>query len=133
MSVVRIKLRIGISMVSSVTSGPPLDRSLNGRNSSEGETVLKRKARVVRSMRPVAMVASGDTESREEVVDEAPDSGLVVPGDVVESVDGQGRRDGECEERDPLDVLQESTPCDGRKNLLHKEKDIVLVKEERRV
>ena len=50
-------------VVSTVASGPPSDGSLNGSGSSEGEEILQRETSAVRSVRPQAMVASGDTES----------------------------------------------------------------------
>jgi len=58
---VRIKLGVGVPMMSTVTSRPPLDGPLDRSSTAERQRVLQRFRRVVRSMRPETMVTRGDT------------------------------------------------------------------------
>jgi hypothetical protein len=66
---VRVELGVGVSMVGSVTSGPPLDGSLDGTCTRDGETILERGGSVVRSVSPQSVVTGGDTETSDVVVD----------------------------------------------------------------
>lgn len=117
-SVVRIELSVGVSVVSSVSSRPPFDRSFNGSGSSSGEEVLKGRVGVVGSVSPQSMVTSSDSETGDEVVNHTPDGslGLEGGGEDTEESDGGGNR--EDEERNPLNVLKQSRESDGRKDLL---------------
>lgn len=40
MSIIRIKVGIGVTMVSAMATGPPFDGAFNGTSTSEGEEVL---------------------------------------------------------------------------------------------
>jgi hypothetical protein len=141
-------------MVSSVSSRPPLDGSLNGSGSGGGEEVLESRRSVVGSMGPKTMVAcqgpsetgkddvrndfvgeaqirrwrkrwgrlvgghtSSDAETGDEVVDDGPDGSLELPLGGEETNDGERRGDGEDDERNPLDVVQESRPSHRGKHL----------------
>jgi len=47
MSTIGVKVGVRVTMMSAVTSGPPLDRTLNSSGTSQGETILERFRRVV--------------------------------------------------------------------------------------
>lgn len=64
------------------------------------------------------MVTSSDTESGDVVVDDTPDQGVSVVRSGEHSVDGKGGSDGDGQERDPLDVVNQVSPSDGRQVLL---------------
>ena len=123
---VRVELGVGVSVVRSVTAGPPLDRSLDGSGTSEGKSVLKRDRGVVRPVRPQSVIAGGNAEARDEVVnhpevsaeslsrawlqDSRPDRGLGVPVGRENTVDRNRRRNRDGQERDPLDVPDKRLP-----------------------
>jgi len=50
-----VKVGVGVTVVSSVTTGPPFDGSLDGSGSRTGETVLQRKGSGVRSVSPKSL------------------------------------------------------------------------------
>ena len=56
--------------MSPVTSGPPLDGSLDGTCTGHGESELERGRGVVRSVGPESVVTGSDTESSDVVVDD---------------------------------------------------------------
>jgi hypothetical protein len=159
---VRVEVGVGVTVVSSVASGPPLDGSLDGTGSGTGEDVFERSRGGVGSVGPQSLrgcqegmsvvytwkttrrvpthvVSSGNSQTGDEVVDDGPDSGLGVPVDVEDTVDGQGWGDSQGEERDPsgrgrgcqykearrgskkpnsLNVLEQVAPSDRRQSLL---------------
>ena len=53
---VGIEIGVGVSVMRSMSSRPPLDRSFDGSGPTEGEEVLKRKRGGVGSVRPESMV-----------------------------------------------------------------------------
>ena len=58
---VRVELGVGVTMVGTVTTGPPLDGSLNGACACDCEDILQDFGRIVGSMCPEAMVTSSNT------------------------------------------------------------------------
>lgn len=58
--VVRIKVRVGVTMVGAVATAPPLDRALDGTGARHGEEVLERLRRVIRAVSPQSMVPCSD-------------------------------------------------------------------------
>ncbi len=62
--------------------------------------------------------ASGLTETREKIVENAKDSGLPLELDVERAPDGDGGGDSEDEARDPLELLPPVVPADWRTLLL---------------
>lgn len=101
---VRVELGVGVSVVGSVTSRPPFDRTLDGTGTSDRERILKRDRGVVSSVSPESVVTGGDTKTGNVVVNHTPDGSLLVECSGAHSVDGQGGGDGDGEERDPLNV-----------------------------
>lgn len=59
-SVVRVEVGVGVAVVSTVATGPPLDGTLDGSGSSCGKEVLERLRRVIRPVGPQTMVARSD-------------------------------------------------------------------------
>lgn len=64
------------------------------------------------------MVAGGDTETGDEVVDDTPDKGLSVELGGEHAVDGKSRSDSNGQKRDPLDVPEQVLPRHWREELL---------------
>lgn len=54
---IRIKVGIGITVMSTVTPRPPLDGALNGASASHSKRILERLGSVVRAMCPETMVS----------------------------------------------------------------------------
>lgn len=115
---IRVKLGVSVSVVSTVTSGPPLDGPLDSTSASGRETVLERGRSVVRSVRPQSVVARGDTETGNEVVDDGPDRCFPAEVGREGTVDGQRRCDGQNKSRDPADVLEQVLGRDRRQVFL---------------
>lgn len=61
MRVVRVELGVGVSVVRTVTTGPPLDRAFDCTGTRRGESILERLRRVVRAVSPEAVVARRNT------------------------------------------------------------------------
>jgi len=99
-----VELGVGVSVVSSVSPGPPFDGTLDGTGTSHGEEVLQRSRGIVRSVCPQSVVTSSDTETSDEIVHNGPDCGLGVPARREHSVDGNTRCHRDGEEGNPLDV-----------------------------
>jgi hypothetical protein len=59
LSRVRVEVGVGVAVVSAVAARPPLDGSLNGSGSSEGEEVLEREGSGVGTVSPKTMVTEG--------------------------------------------------------------------------
>jgi len=95
---VGVELGVGVSVVCSVTSRPPLDGTLDCAGASHGEGVLKGCRSIVRSVGPKSMVAGGDTKTSDEVVDYTPNKSLLVERGGEHAVDGEGGSDGDGEE-----------------------------------
>lgn len=60
LGVVRVELGVGVAVVRAVAAGPPLDGALDGTRAGDREEVLQRLGRVVRAVRPEAVVPSGN-------------------------------------------------------------------------
>jgi len=115
---VRVEAGVGVTVVGSVATGPPLDGSLDSSSSSAGEDVLERARSGVRSVGPQSVVSGGDSEPSDKVVQHRPDGGVRVPLDVEYTVNGQGGSDGQGQEGHPLDVLVPVGHRDRRQTLL---------------
>ena len=59
--VVRVELGVGVAVVSTVSTRPPLDGAFDGTCSGHGQEVLKRKGRVVGAVSPKTVVAGSYT------------------------------------------------------------------------
>jgi len=115
---VRVEVGVGVTVVSSVSSGPPLDGSLNGTGSGTCEDVFEGSRGGVRSVGPQSVITSGNSQTGDEVVDDGPDGSLGVPVDIEHTIDGQGGGDSQGEERNPLNVLEQVAPSNRRQSLL---------------
>lgn len=60
---VGVEVGIGVPVVGTVTSRPPLDGALDGTSTGHGEEVFKRLGRIVGTMRPETMVSRSDSQS----------------------------------------------------------------------
>lgn len=58
---VGVEIGIGVSVMRSMSSRPPFNRSFDGTGSSEGEEVLEGERRGVRAVGPKPVVAGGDS------------------------------------------------------------------------
>lgn len=61
---VRVEAGIGVTVVGSVATGPPLDGSLDSSSSSAGEDVLERARSGVRSVGPQSLQTRNDSVSK---------------------------------------------------------------------
>lgn len=64
-----VKLSVGVTVMSSVTSAPPLDGTFNSTATGNGESELKRNTGIVGTVSPKTVVTSGDSETSDEIVD----------------------------------------------------------------
>jgi hypothetical protein len=62
--IVRVKVCVSVSVVSPMTSGPPLDRSFNRTSASKCKEVLQRLRSIVGTMSPKTVVTRRDTYRR---------------------------------------------------------------------
>lgn len=113
-STVWVEIGVSVPVVSTVTSSPPVDGSLNGTGSHESQEVLEWTRSRVSSVCPKTMVTSSDTKTGEEVVDDCPCERLPLQRSGEHSVEGKKR--GSCKdgERDPLNLAENILPLDGR-------------------
>ena len=66
---VGVEVGIGVPVVGTVTSRPPLDGALDGTSTSHGEEVFKRLGGIIGTMRPETMVSRSDSQSDLEGVE----------------------------------------------------------------
>jgi hypothetical protein len=127
-SSIGIEISVGVTMVSTVSSRPPLDRTLDGTSSGKGEDVLEGDRSVVGTMCPQTMVACSDTQTGHKVPKDGKDGSLELEGDGHKAVDSDEGCEGEGEGADPVDVLERITPGNWRKRLrvLERVLDIVV-------
>ena len=59
--VVRVQVGVGVTVVGTVTPGPPLDRAFDSSSTGHGQSVLERLRGVVRPVSPQTMVTGGNT------------------------------------------------------------------------
>ncbi|KAI3484012.1 hypothetical protein L1887_53026 [Cichorium endivia] len=125
---VGVKVGVGVAVVSAVTAGPPVDGALDGTRAHAGQEVLERERCVVGTVGPKTVVAGGDAETSEEIVTESPSGGVLVPAGGEEAVEGEDGRDGESQERDPLDLAENVLELNGGERLLGGEhsRDVVV-------
>jgi len=125
---VGVELGVGVSVMSPVTTGPPLDGSLDGASASHGKSDLKRSRGVVRSVSPQSVVAGSDTQSGDVVVDNRPNDRVAVVRCRQHSVNRDRGGYGDGQERDPLDVVDQVFPSDWWEVLLlgDRRRDIVV-------
>lgn len=71
MCAVRVQISVGVPVVCPVTAGPPFDGALDGTGAGAGEDVLEDGGGVVRAVGPESVVACGDAETGDVVVDDA--------------------------------------------------------------
>lgn len=74
--VVGIEVRIGVTVMRAVAAGPPLDGTLYGTCTEDGEGVFERLGCVVGAVSPEAVVARRDTCGRTNLNCGAPDDKL---------------------------------------------------------
>jgi hypothetical protein len=76
LGVVGILVSVDVTVVDAMITAPPLGGALEGGGSSNGKNPLKESVGCEGTMSEVAMVASSDTEAREQVKQEAYQHGL---------------------------------------------------------
>jgi len=68
-SIVRVKVCIGVAVVSTVASRPPLDGAFDGASTEHSEDILEGKGSVVGTVGPEAMITSCNAETSAVVVE----------------------------------------------------------------
>jgi hypothetical protein len=107
---VGILLGIGISVVNTVTIGPPSDGALDGAGADGSEVNLKRSGTLVGGVRPHSVVTSSDTETSVDIVEDSPESGLQLERNPVGGDEAnQGNKNNKCCV-EPVDVLRPVAP-----------------------
>ena len=135
-SVVWIQISVGVTVVSTVASGPPLDRTLDGTCASHSQSVLERLRGVVCPVSPQTMIASSDacqnrqkagtthetesqlTKASDKVVKDRKKESLGLDRNKQERVYREHRRDGEDENVQPVELIKYIVPSEGGQSLL---------------
>ena len=118
MSAIGVEVSVSITMVSTVTTRPPLDRTLYSTRASECEEVFERTRSVVGTMGPEAVVTGGNTHSGEKVVEHGEEGSLEQERSSEPAINGGERSEGEGDEGNPLSVLVQGFPSNRGKLLL---------------
>lgn len=110
---VRILLGIGVSVMGAVITTPPSDGAFDSSCTGQSQEDLEGSSSIVALVSPQSMVAGGNTETSEKVVDDCPDGSL--PAERCEASSNATRqRDATNEgEIEPIDVLVPVTPGHG--------------------
>lgn len=66
---VGVKISVGVTVMGSVTSAPPLDGTFNSTATGSGKNILERNTGIVGTVSPKSVVTGGNTEASDEVVD----------------------------------------------------------------
>lgn len=102
---VRILLGIGVTVVRTMETGPPPSAALDSGGATSGKEDLEGKGGLVGGVSPQAMVAGGDTEASEKVVEHSEDGRLHLKRYPVRGDEArEGNEDDECGV-EPVDVL----------------------------
>jgi len=128
MGTIGIEVGVSVTMMSTVTARPPLDRTLNSTRARDREKVFERTRSVVGTMGPQAVVTGSNTDTGEKVVEEGEEGSLELERSGEAAVDRGHRSEGEGNEGDPLRVLPHGFPSNRGKLLLGGEDvlDIVI-------
>lgn len=93
---IRVLLRVDVPMVRAVIARPPARRPLERRRAKRQQHALNREAGVVRLVRVQAVVAAGDADARQDVLDDREDERLASQRhepDADEQTDERGEND----------------------------------------
>lgn len=106
-------LRVGVSVMSTVISGPPSDRALHGSTTKSRQDESEYRRSCVGSVSPISVVPSRDPETGAEVVDQSPDCGLILQLCRESAIYSDHRNDYENGDVEPIEVLVPigSRPC----------------------
>lgn len=63
MRTVRVEVRVGISVMRTMTARPPFDRTLYGAGSRHGESVFEWLGRIVSAVCPETMISCSDSQT----------------------------------------------------------------------
>lgn len=107
-----VEIGVGVSVMSTMAAGPPVDGTLNGTGAHQGKEVFKWLGGIVRSVRPQTVVACRDAQTRKEVVCACPCKCSPLEWCSEDAVDGQDGCDGEDDEADPLNLAEDILPLD---------------------
>ena len=96
---------VGVSVMGAVVAAPPADRAFDGGGADQGQKDLERAGGGVALVGPQAMVAGGDAEAADEVVDEGEDGSLEVQRRPPGGDEADEGKTHDEEDVDPVDVL----------------------------
>lgn len=104
---------VGVTMMSSVVSGPPSDGTFDGTTADGSKEDSERQSGRIRGMCPESVITCGDAQTGGKVIQNGPDGGLCLEGD-PEGLDTaiQGNSDDEVDV-EPVDVLVPVGACHG--------------------
>lgn len=118
MGTIGVEIGVRVTMMSTVTARPPLDRSLNSTRASDREKVFERTRSVVGTMGPQAVVTGSNTDTSEKVVENGENGSLELERSSEPAVDRGDRSEGEGNDRDPLSLLVQGFPSNRGELLL---------------
>jgi len=117
-SIVRVKVCIGVAMVSTMTTRPPLDGAFDGASTKHSKDILEGKRSVVGAVGPETMITSRDAETGTVVVEDREQKSLPAKRGEDSTHNADKRGDGEDGEAEPVDVFIPIVPGNGGQRLL---------------
>ena len=118
MGAIGVEVSVSVTMMSTVTARPPLDRTLNSTRASECKEVFERTRSVVGTMGPEAVVTGSNTHTGEKVVEHGEEGSLELERSSAPAVNRGDRSEGEGDEGNPLSLRVQVFPSNRGKLLL---------------
>lgn len=111
--VVGVEVGVGVAVMGTVATAPPLNGALDGTSTKEGQHILQRETGVVCAVTPETVVARGDAETGAVVVEDGEEGGLELEGGGEGADDANDGDDDEDGCRDPLNLAEDVVEGDG--------------------
>jgi len=117
-SIVGVKVCVGIAVVSTMTTRPPLDGTFNGASTEHSKDILEGARSVVGAVSPETMITSSDAETGEIVVEGREQESLPSKRSEDSAHDADKRGNREDGKTEPADVFIPIVPGNRGKRLL---------------
>ena len=127
MGAIGVEVSVSVTMMSAVTTRPPLDRTLYSTRASECEEVLERTRSVVGTVGPEAVVTCSYTHTGEKGVGNGEKGSLELERSSEPAINGCDRSEGEGDGGNPLSLLVQGFPGNRGKLLLVGENVVDIV------
>lgn len=116
--IIGVKLGVGVAVVSTMTTTPPLDGTLNGTCTGRRQYILESRTRVIRAVSPQTVVASSNAKAGDKVVENGEKECLPAKGREESTNEANSGGDGEDNGAEPIDFLVPIFPLYRREGLL---------------